>query len=52
MNRLIISLCFCLLANVLVAQNNFSLDNLSDEHPRYLTNKSDKEEVVLIQTVG
>ena len=45
MNRLIVSLCFCLLANVLTAQNNLSLDNLSDEHPRYLTDKSNLREV-------
>lgn len=45
MNRLIVSLCFCLLANVLAAQNNLSLDNLSDEHPRYLTDKSNLREV-------
>lgn len=45
MNRLIISLCFCLLANLLAAQNNLSLDKLSDEHPRYLTAKSNLRDV-------
>ena len=40
MNRLIVSLCFCLLANVLAAQNYLLLDKLSDEHPRYFTAKS------------
>ena len=45
MNRFLISVLFGLATSLMYGQYSTWLDNLSDEHPRYLTDKSNLREV-------